>query len=180
MYDTDIKITMDSISECRRSNWKDSHDSILECWKLRIPSENALKRSLQCHEKSCPLSKVCPFPNRRQPCINTREQKGDLEEDGEGGEDERHLLGAGEDAVLPLEQLLPPVEGAVGGAEDEAEPADVGLEEAELPPGEGGGDGGEGGEAEQDGKGVSDHAGHQVAVDPPVPIMSWQRNCYHL
>ena len=66
--------------------------------------------------------------------------KGDLEDDCDGGQDERHLLRAGEDAVLPLDQLLPAVEGAVGGAEDEAKPAEVGLEETELPPGEGGGD----------------------------------------
>ena len=62
----------------------------------------------------------------------------------------------------------------MGGAEDEAEPANIGLEEAELPPGEDGGDGGEGGEAKEDGKGVPNHAGHQVAVDPPVPFMRWQ------
>ena len=143
-----------------------------------IPSGNPLKNVMRKVVQS-PL-KVCAFLNCRQPCIDKRDEKEYLEDDGEGGEEEGELLRPREDAVLPLDQLLPPVEGAVGAAEDEAEPADVGLEEAELPPGEGGGDGGEGGEAEQDGKGVSDHAGHQVAVDPPVPIMSWQRNCYHL
>ena len=59
----------------------------------------------------------------------------------------------------------------MGGAEDEAEPAQVGLEEAELPPGEGGGDGGEGGEPEQDGESIAHHPGHHEAVDPPIPVM---------
>jgi len=131
---------MDSISECQRSNWKDSRDSILECWRLRIPSENALEKGCCHHEKTRPLSKVCAFPNRRQPGINPGEEKGDLEDDGDAGHDERHLLRAGEDAVLPLYQLLPAVEGAVGCAGYEADPAEVGLEEAELSPGEGGRD----------------------------------------
>ena len=62
----------------------------------------------------------------------------------------------------------------MSGAEEEAEPAEVGLEEPELPPGEGGGDGGQGGEAKQDGKGVTNHSRHQVGVDPPVPGMGRQ------
>ena len=50
---------MDSIWECRRSKGKDSHDSILECWKLRIPSENALKRLLPSRSKLSPVKSLC-------------------------------------------------------------------------------------------------------------------------
>ena len=138
-----------------------------------ILSENPSKGPLAkgCHNQSCPLLKVSAFPNGRQPCINTREEKGYLEDDGDAGQEEGDLLRPREDAVLPLNQPIPSVEDDVGGAEDEAEPAQVGLEEAELPPGEGGGDGGEGGEPEQDGKGVPHHSGHHEAVDPPIPVM---------
>ena len=127
---------------------------------MRIPSENALVVRKSCcnNKRSCPASKVCPSADCRQPCIDTGEEKGDLEQDGDGGQEEGQLLPAWEDAVLPLDQLLPAVEGAVGGAKEEAEPAKVGLEHPELPPRQGGGEGGEGGQPEQDGKRVSEDA----------------------
>ena len=50
---------------------------------------------------------------------------GYLEDDGEGGQEEGKLLGTEEDAVLPLDQPVPGLKDDVGGAEDEAEPADV-------------------------------------------------------
>ena len=164
---------MDSISEClEQQNMnvsfhhvttlkdQDLRVSISERCTLRIPSENALVVRKSCcnNKRSCPASKVCPLADCRQPCIDTGEKKRELEQDGDGGQEQGQLLPAWEDAVLPLDQLLPAVEGAVGRAKEEAEPAKVGLEHAELPPRQGGGEGGQGGEPEQDGKRVSEDA----------------------
>ena len=75
-------------------------------------------------------------PDPGEPPVQTGQEEGSLECERDQGEDQSDLLRAEEHAVLELQQLVPAVSHDVGGGEEEAEPAQPGLDRPELQPGE--------------------------------------------
>ena len=70
-----------------------------------------------------------PFPDPGEPGVQAGEQKGELEEDGEEGEQDRHQLRAREDAVVGEEAAVA-VDQGVGGGQQETRPAQSGLQQS--------------------------------------------------
>ena len=77
-----------------------------------------------------------PFsPDISEPVIHPGQEEGQLGQDGEEGQGQGQLLATREDAVLPAEQLagagegvVEAVEPGVEGAQEEAQPPQVGLQ----------------------------------------------------
>ena len=68
----------------------------------------------------------------RQPGVNTGKQQRRLEDQGEAGEEERDLLSPEEEAIIEPEQLSITIGSAVKRREDEAEPAQSGLDHPRI------------------------------------------------
>ena len=68
-----------------------------------------------------------PFPDPGEPGVEAGEQEGDLEDDGEEGEQQRHQLRAREDAV-ECEEAAVAINQGVAGGQQETRPPQAGLQ----------------------------------------------------
>ena len=68
-----------------------------------------------------------PFPDPGEPGVEAGEQEGELEDDGEEGQQQRHQLRAREDAV-ECEEAAVAVNQGVAGGQQETRPAQAGLQ----------------------------------------------------
>ena len=102
---------------------------------------------------------VDSVPDSVEPPPEEQDQ-GQLEEDGREREPEREVVGAGEDAAFEGVELAgQSFNEAVESGQDQTRPPELGLEGAELAPGEGLSHGGQGGDAQDQRQAVRHDAG---------------------
>ena len=108
------------------------------------------------------------IPDICDPLVYERNQERKFEKKSDEGKDERHLCVCQKDAMLHLDEPGPSSQATVQGREDEAQPAQPGLDGPELKPREGVGDGGQGSDPEDHGKAEAKDSSRHEHINSPV------------